>query len=355
MGEILGIGVSHYPPFSGTDENMADIFRYRLKDPALPEHLREFENWPKEIQDEMSDDGGKAAAAGHRAQMLVGLRKAMDAIRDFNPDFCIIWGDDQYENFREDIIPPFCIFAYDDLTIRPWSQIQDSGDMAGKPNYWNEPKDFELDVKFAKSFAKELAGGLINAEFDTSYAYKPLHHPGIAHAFLNAILYLDFDRKGWDYPIIPMQINCYGSRVISYRGFLSSLADVDRPMDPPSPSPKRCFDMGAEVARICAESPYRVALIASSSWSHAFLCDKTYRMTPDVEFDRTMYGALTRNDYDFWRSKKLDEITDSGNQEMLNWMALLGAMNQLGRKVSWSDFVETHLFNSSKVAAIYNP
>ena len=188
-----------------------------------------------------------------------------------------------------------------------------------------------------------------------SYAYQGLHHPGIAHAFLNAILYLDYDRKGFPYPIIPMQINCYGARVISYQGFLSSLADVDRPLDPPSPSPKRCFDMGAEVARICAESPYRVALIASSSWSHAFLCDKNHRMTPDVEFDKKMYDALTRNDYDFWKSKTLAETTDSGNQEMLNWMALLGAMNSLDRKLTWSDFVETHLFNSSKVAAIYNP
>ena len=129
MGEILGIGVSHYPPFSGTDENMADIFRYRLKDPALPEHLRKPENWPKEIQEEMSDEGGKAAAGVHRERMLSGMRKCMDAIRDFDPDFCIIWGDDQYENFREDIIPPFCIFAYDDMKVRPWGQIQESGDM----------------------------------------------------------------------------------------------------------------------------------------------------------------------------------------------------------------------------------
>lgn len=353
MADILGIGVSHYPPFSGTDANMADIFRYRLKDPALPEHLREPANWPQEVRNEMGEDGGAAGAARHREQMLVGFRRCMEEIRTFNPDFCIIWGDDQYENFREDIVPPFSILAYDDLKVRPWSQMQDSGDMVGKPNYWNEPKDFELEIKFQADFAKELAGKLIESEFDMSYAYKPLHHPGIAHAFLNAILYLDFDRKGFPYPIIPIPINCYGSRVISYRGFLSSLADVERPMDPQSPSPKRCFDMGAAVARICAESPYRVALIASSSWSHAFLCDKTYRMTPDVEFDRAMYDALVGNDYDCWKSKPLSDITDSGNQEMLNWMALMGAMSALERKVTWSDFAETYLFNSSKVAAVY--
>ena len=32
--------------------------------------------------------------------------------------------------------------------------------------------------------------------------------------------------------------------------------------------------MGAATARILAESPYRVALLASSGWSHAFLTAK---------------------------------------------------------------------------------
>lgn len=355
MAEILGIGVSHYPAFSGTDDNMADILRYRLKDPALPDHLREPENWPEPLRKEWGDDEGKSAAAVHREKMLVGMRRCMKELREFNPDFCIIWGDDQYENFREDIIPPYCIFAYDDVSIQPWGQLQDSGELVGKPNYWDESKDFTLDVKFATDQAKELTTKLLEAEFDVSYAYKPLHHPGLAHAFLNAILYLDYDREGFPWPIIPMQINCYGSRVISYKGFLSSLADADRPVDPPSPMPKRCFDLGAKVAQIFADSPFRVAVIASSSWSHAFLCDSTYRMTPEVEFDKRMYKALAENDFEHWRSRSLEDLTSTGNQEMLNWMTLLGAMDALGQKVTWSDFVETYLFNSSKVAAVYRP
>ena len=28
-----------------------------------------------------------------------------------------MWGDDQYENFREDIIPPYCISAYDKFSF----------------------------------------------------------------------------------------------------------------------------------------------------------------------------------------------------------------------------------------------
>ncbi len=353
MAEILGIGVSHYPPFSGTDENMADVFRNRLRDPGLPKEKLDPAAWPEELRTEFADDEGLASAKIHRESMVEGFRKCMAAIRDFNPDFCIIWGDDQYENFKESIIPPFCVLAYDDMTVKPWAQAQDSSDMTGKPNYWNEGNDYSIDIKFAKQPAKELVSFLLQRDFDVSYAYEPLNHPGIAHAFLNAILYLDFDREGFSFPIIPMPINCYGERVISYRGFISSLNDMDRELDPPSPSPARCFDLGTLVAKFCSESPYRVALIASSSWSHAFLCDKTHRMYPDVPFDRKMYKALQEGDYERWRNTTLDEITDSANQEMLNWMPLAGAMNHLGRKPQWTDFVETYLFNSSKVAAIF--
>ena len=117
-----------------------------------------------------------------------------------------------------------------------------------------------------------LASRLIEEGFDTAYAYKPLHHP-LGHAFTNAILYLDYERKGFDYPFVPFAINCYGRKVLAQRGglpvFDREIGEAD--FDPPAPSPRRLFDLGAATARILADSPYRVALIASSGWSHAFL------------------------------------------------------------------------------------
>ena len=58
------------------------------------------------------------------------IRKALD---DFNPDLVLIWGDDQYENFREDIIPAFCVFGLDEqfaaeaMAQRQWRQAQSLG------------------------------------------------------------------------------------------------------------------------------------------------------------------------------------------------------------------------------------
>ena len=36
MGEVLGVGVTHYPPFSGTDADMAGLLRRTMADPGIP-------------------------------------------------------------------------------------------------------------------------------------------------------------------------------------------------------------------------------------------------------------------------------------------------------------------------------
>lgn len=41
MGEILGLGMTHYPPLTGLDQNMASILRRVLQDPGLPERYRD--------------------------------------------------------------------------------------------------------------------------------------------------------------------------------------------------------------------------------------------------------------------------------------------------------------------------
>ena len=54
-------------------------------------------------------------------------------------------------------------------------------------------------------------------------------------------------------------------------------------------------------------------------------------------------------------STPLADVVDAGQQEMLNWFCLMGAMSELNGKLTWSQFVETYVFNSDKVAAIYEP
>lgn len=352
MADFLGIGISHYPPLCMPDERMSGILRYALDDPGIPASAKDPAVWPAAMREEWGADHGTAAAALHRAALVEQFRRVREEIDAFRPDLLLVWGDDQYENFREDVIPAFTVCAYDDLDVYPWRHAQGSAMVGGKPNVWGEGPDTAFRIRGRRDVGKQLASGLIESGFDVAYAYKPLHHPSLAHAFTNAILYLDYDRRGWEVPVLAMPINCYGRKVISARGFLTQVNDPLEP-DPPSPSPARCMDLGVAAAKVLRDLPLRIALVASSSWSHAFLVDHTHRLMPDTAADRALYQAMVEGDNSAWRSRTTEQFEYAGQQEMLNWCPLLGAMQELGMALSWSSFVETHVFNSNKVFAVY--
>jgi hypothetical protein len=332
---------------------MAGILRWTLQDPAIPAAARDPANWPDAMRQEWGADRGTGAAAAHRSALVAGFARMREALDRFAPDVVVIWGDDQYENFREDVIPPFTVCAYGDMTLHPWRHAGESAVVRGKPNVWQEDQDYSLALRGRPDIARHLAAGLLGEGIDVAYAYKPLHHPGIAHAFLNAILFLDYHRVGFDHPVVTFPLNCYGRRVVSCKGFLTRMGDAVE-FDPPSPPPRRFMDMGAAAARVLRASPWRVALVASSSWSHAFLCDRTYRLRPDTPSDRRLYDALCAADYDAWRATSLDDVEAAGQQEVLNWFALMGAVEALGARLDWSEWIETHIFNSNKVFAAYH-
>jgi Catalytic LigB subunit of aromatic ring-opening dioxygenase len=259
-----------------------------------------------------------------------------------------MFGDDQYENFKEDVVPPFAVLAYDGYEIEPWKN------RAWNP--WGEPNDARFSYAGHRVAGKYLASGLLEAGIDTAYAYRPLHHP-LGHAFAYTLLLLDDERRGFGYPVVPFSVNCYGRRVNAARGLRLPLAmrDKIRELDPPSPSPARCMAVGAATARVMAKSPWRTAIMASSSWSHSFLTEKNYQLWPDVAADRRLYDALEKGDYPTWHRYTTDQIEDSGQHEVLNWFCLLGAMEELGRKPDRATFIETWAFVSPVVFAHYLP
>ena len=353
MGEILGVGLTHYPPLVVPDENRAFPLAQILKDDTrIPPEMKDPSAWPEPMRIEYGDDQGVTAAKFHRARLLEGLRRLRAEIDAFDPDFLLIWGDDQYENFKEDIIPPFCILAYDSIECKPFSNnnIQQT-------NVWGEPPTKSFTYEGCPSIARDLVTSLINQDFDLAYAYKPLHEKGLGHSILNTLLYLDYDRVGFNYPILPFLVNCYGSKVISNHGGPSpiSVGGVEPSPDPPGPSPKRCIALGAATARALKDSPWRVAIIASSSWSHAFLTAKNWWLWPDIESDRARLEEFREGNYQAWANVTTSQIEAAGQQELLNWMCLAGAMSELGRKPEIVDYIETYVLNSNKCLALFKP
>ena len=141
------------------------------------------------MQEEYGTDQGKAAAALHRQELLDGLARIRAALDEFEPDFVLIWGDDQYENFTEDIIPPFCILAYDNIQAQPW-KLKAPG-MPGGANVWKESEELVLNVNGHREGGKLLASGLITEGFDVCYSYRPLHLDGIGHGALDLVVLRD--------------------------------------------------------------------------------------------------------------------------------------------------------------------
>ncbi|MEZ5375140.1 MAG: hypothetical protein R2733_01415 [Acidimicrobiales bacterium] len=350
MAAIQLLGMTHYPPFGWNDASMSGLMQMILSDPDIPADAKDPANWPDEMQAEWSDDKGLAAAPLHRAKLIDGLDRVRADLEAFDPDVILVWGDDQYENFKEDIVPPFSVLAYGDRTVHPYAT------KVGQrfPTYWEgDETDYAVEVKGRPDIARELIASLITDEFDVAYAYEPLHDDQLPHAFLNTILFLDHDRRGFPWPIIAMPINCYGNKVIAAEGGWKPFG-VELVLDPPAPSPKRLMHMGAAVARFFQASPYRVSIIASSSWSHAFLTDHTWRLRPDTPADRALYDAMVEGDFTTWEQTTTDAVVHAGQQEVLNWFALLGAARELDATLSYSTFVETQIFNSNKVFASWN-
>lgn len=345
MGEILGIGATHYPPGLVPDEYKPwPLARMLQTDPRIPAHLKDPANWPEPMQAEWGDDEGITAHKAHRARVFEAFRKIREEIDTFQPDFILIWGDDQYENFKEDIIPPFCVLAYEQLTFQPYHRLRD------RPNIWSEPNDKVFTSPGQQAAGRFLTSRLLEEGIDMSYAYRPLHEDGLGHAFANTLLFLDLDRRGFNYPVLPVAVNCYGSSVIRNRGGGSQYSEEP---DPPSPSPRRCFALGQATARVLKQSPWRVVLMASSSWSHAFLTEKNHWIYPDLEADRALLEHLRAGDYAKWRDTPLAQMEASGQQEVLNWVCLAGAMAELNYKANILDWVETWTFNAPKCLAVF--
>ncbi len=350
MAEILGLGVTHYPGVVVAPEHWSKFLMLRTESGQVPAEI--FDNkdsWPDLMRAEWADDKGAAAGEKHRTRMIAASGKLRDAIDDFNPDLVVIWGDDQYENFTHDCIPAFCVYILDQVTCRPYNP-RFFGDVE---NVWGYASDAELVVKGHRQGANALCKALLADGFDTAYAYNTRHPGGLAHSFNNALLYLDYEQTGFPYPIVPFHVNCYGSRMTDIADDTAGGKIQD--LSPPSPSPRRCFDIGRATARFFADSPWRVALIASSSWSHANLTEKNDFLYPDIPSDRARFEDLENGDFKGWGDINIKQIEDAGQHEFANWICLAGAMTETNQRFEAIDFVESHLFNSSKCFGLFEP
>ncbi len=352
MAEILGLGLSHFGGFMFSDADMASRVKARLADGSLPAALDHPSKWPEPMRAEWGADQGAAFAARHRADYFTALDRIRAALEEFRPDAVVLFGDDQYECFREDLVPPYCVFLGEEFVVRPYARARAIGGEGA--NIWNEPADTAFAIPGAPEIARTLLNALFAAGFDPAYSYRLPHQDHLGHAFSNTMVYLDHRRAGWSWPLIPFAINAYGGALIRAQGGLAGL-EAAAPPDPPGPSPARCFDLGAAIARALKPCPWRVALVATASFSHGFLTAKNHFLYPDMASDRARFGELAAGKYRAWRGLTPAGLEAAGQHELVNWCPLMGAMDALGQKPVFSELLESYLMNSNKCVAIMPP
>ncbi len=205
-GEILLAGTTHYPLLLYTDDAMTSQMERHWKSDRVPDWWKDQKNWPREMQKEYGRNG-LASAAAHRQRLVEGFRRVRGEIEAFNLDFVLIWGDDQCENFHEDLVPPFSIYICDKFETQPFRKRRFTTDGTEVFNVWGEDSDHVFTHQGHPEGAKYLTTRLLEMGYPMPYAYKTLHFQSLPHAFLNTLAFLDYDRKGFPYPVIPFHVN----------------------------------------------------------------------------------------------------------------------------------------------------
>jgi len=352
MAEILGLGLSHYPGPVSPARFWSRMVQRNMEVGRIPREVYEDKTkWPAAMLAEWGTDEGLAAAEEHRRRLLAGYKVLSDELNAFNPDLVVIWGDDQFENYKKDCVPAFAVGIFDEVISYPYGGGEQV--FKTKENVWGLDPETPLTIRGHKKAASQLARHLIEDQFDIAYSLETRHKRGLAHSMNNTVLYLDYEKhgEGFGYPIVPVFVNCYGSDLLV--GAAKMSGEGEDVLSPPAPTPRRCFDIGRSIARFFAASPWRVAMIGSSSWSHGSLTKKHNRLFPDLPADQRRYEELKDGSFRNWGRITEAEIDDSGQHELLNWVCLAGAMTELNRSVEIVDFVQSNLFNSSKCFALF--
>jgi hypothetical protein len=157
--------------------------------------------------------------------------------------------------------------------------------------------------------ANHLISALIDEEFDIARCNRLRKEIGVGHAF--SFLYRRV-LPGGKIPMVPVMVNTY--------------------YPPNQPTPKRCYAFGQAVRRAVEswKSDKRVALMASGGLSHVVIDEEIDAMTID--------GLKNKKPETLFRLPR--ERLWGGTSEILNWVALAGAMED--RDLEYLEYVTTY-------------
>jgi aromatic ring-opening dioxygenase catalytic subunit (LigB family) len=284
---------------------------------------------PPSMLAELGEDNGLGADRQNQARIVNAFRVLHDRLHAWSPDVVVVIGDDQAENFLADNLPVFALYTGTEVEGHPFHRPM------GHVNLWGGAPDTKFRFHCPSTFAIALRDQLILSGFDISSATALTGWKwGLPHAHINPLLFLDPDGK---FPLLPLFVNCYGEEA--------------GPGYPPRPTAQRCYALGRAIRHFLDSRQERVAVVASSSWSHSFLTHRFQCCAFDTEFDRRNLERLRQGRGSELAALTPEEIYLSGDHEFLNWIIALGIIGDQPAEIV--DVLDAQSQISFKVFAIW--
>ena len=350
MAELLGLGVTDFPNIRVHPRFMCAPLQ-RLAERTWAEagkpHLQDTKNWPKPMQEEWGDDKGEAYSAKAQERQIAQFRKLKAALDDFKPDFMVVLYREGGDVFRDYARFQFNIQAHEELRVKLFEPRE-------RESVFGEDPDREDALLGHRPGALHLIRALQDRGCNPFYTLEPFvpeRAVQARHNLKSTAVHLDWDRREFKTPIVPVGIDPFGfCRTRNDRGLSPWDRGLPRPL-----LPKEAFELGRAMAQIYRASPWRVALVAGVDWSHTNDAGwELERIHPDIEADRRRYEQWKSGEFDKWGDNwTFDEMEEHAQWELLITITLAGAMTELGAKVVYSDFHPNYVINDNFITTIF--
>lgn len=348
MAEILGLTVSHFPYLRLKHYHMPSVLIGNLARGWVDKpHLKDPKNWPVPMREEWGNDSGAATGKVAQDRQIDQFRKLRTALDDFRPDLMVFFYRDLSETHRSLAKPQWWIHAHEAIPAKLF-QI-----FGNRENYWEEDPDRVDALHGHREAAFYLARRLQDAGLNPLYAPESGAPLGLGHNALATTVHLDWDRRTFETPFIPIGVDPFGfMRTRNNEGLSPWDRDMPRPL-----LPREALNLGGEIARAFKASPWRVALVAGTAWSHANDSGWEFeRLHQDIEADARRFEEWKNNTFDTWAdSFTFEEMEQHAQWELLVSMILGGAMKEIGSKVTYADMQAHWILNSTWVTTIFEP
>ena len=352
MAEILGLTVSDFPFLRMKPASMPWVLQGNLGwGWRYAPQLWERANWPAEMQAEWGDDQdqGTTAGARHQQRQIEQFGKLREALDDFAPHLILLLYRDVQETFQGAERPRYWIHAHDAVECQPYKLFGFFRD-----NYFEEDPDKVEILRGHPQAALHLATALDSAGLAPKVVRERINPEGLGHNALGTAIHLDWQRREYATPILPLAIDPFR---FDRKRDEEGLSPWDRNNPNPPLPPAEAFALGQEIARAYRDSPWRVAVVAGVDWSHANDADKAQlRIHPDVQADAVRFEQWRTGDFQHWGDDwTFEEMEAHAQWELLVTIVLAGAMSEIGAPVAHADFQPTWVCNDNFVTTIFEP